>query len=223
MYMSNPRPLFPASYSKLSLYETCPDQLRYRYILGLPSPPGAAAQRGTKLHSSAEGYLLREKTTINKALRPIVKALRETRDNNPLVEHKLAFTRGLEKVVAWESPDAWFRMVLDAAYRLKGTGYVQEWKSGKVYDDHKSQREIYAIGAFHVWPSIRKAVATTHYIDQDQAVPLYMDRERATLLTWHLNHRLEVMEQDKRFGPRPGFYCRWCPYSRSKGGPCKVG
>ena len=215
--------LFPASYSKLSTYETCPDKAKYRYILNIQEEKGPAAQRGTDLHASAENYLLGNKTSVRKELTSIIPALRETKKNKPVIEHKIALTRGLEKVVDWKSDKAWFRLVLDAAYAVEQTLHIQEWKSGKMYDDHVDQRQLYAIGGLAQWPLVEGAVVTTHYIDLKNTVDVRVDRQRATLLTWHFNERLEAMERDQRFGPRPGIYCRWCPYSRYKGGPCRVG
>ena len=216
--------IFPASYSKLSTYEKCPDQAKYKYVLKMREPKGPAAERGSALHSSAEAYLLGEKTTIRKELIPIVKVLKETKKAKPDIERKIALTRGLSKVVDWYSELAWFRMVLDAVYPIERTVQVLEWKSGKVYDDHEDQRQLYAIGALVLHPKASEAVATTHYIDQrGLTTNTRMDRKRANLMAWHFNERLETMERDTRFGPRPGFYCRWCPFSRYKGGPCKAG
>lgn len=215
--------LFPASYSKLSTYETCPDKAKYKYVFNIREEKGPAAERGSALHASAEAYLLGTKTTIRKELVPIVQVLKLTKKMAPLVEHKLAFTRGLEKTVDWKSDQAWFRMVLDAAYLDGSTAYVQEWKSGKMYDDHLAQRQLYGIGAFHVWPKVETVIAKTHYLDLGQTASVALTRKNATLLTWHFNERLEQMERDKRFGPRPGIYCRWCPFSRYKGGPCRAG
>lgn len=216
--------LFPASYSKLSTYEKCPDQAKYKYILRLPEPPRPASERGTKLHKSVEDYLLGKKTTINRELLPIVKVLKAVKKHNPAAEKHISLNRGLEKVVPYKSKEEWFRMGLDSVYAVEQTIHIPEWKSGKIYDDHLDQRQIYVIGALALYPLAKEAIATTHYIDQQGlAVPTRMDRQRAILMAWHFTERLEVMEKDKRFGPRPGFYCRWCPFSKFKGGPCHAG
>ena len=218
------RPIFPASYSKLSTYETCPDKLKYRYVLGLQESKGPAAERGSALHASAEGFVKGEKTTIRAELKPIVSALKNAKKMGSMAERPIALARGLEKAVDWKSPEAYIRMYLDSHYENKGAIYIDEWKSGKVYDDHVDQRKIYILGALAAYPKAREAVAITHYIDQKgRPEETRATRQHAKLIAWHFNERLEVMERDTTYGPRPGFYCRWCPYSRWKGGPCRAG
>lgn len=40
------------SFSQIETYQTCPLQYKYRYILGLPSPPTSAASFGTSIHNT---------------------------------------------------------------------------------------------------------------------------------------------------------------------------
>lgn len=215
--------LFPASYSKLSTYETCARKAFFRYIEQLGDPKSPQMERGSKLHASAEAFLLGEKKTVHKDLVSIANTLRKVKSKNPIIEHKIALEAGLETVVPWDSPKAWFRMVLDSAYKEGDQGYVQEWKSGKIYDDHADQRHTYGSGLLLLWPELVKVEVTTYYIDQGKTRSVHIDPPRATVLRWHLKERLEVMESDKDFAPRPGYYCGWCSFSRLKGGPCKVG
>lgn len=215
--------LFPASYSKLSTYETCARKAYYRYIEKLEDKKSKQMERGTTLHSSAEGYLLGEKNTIHRELQSIGKVLKYVRSRSPMVETKMALSRGLEEIVPWESSLAWFRLVIDCLYLEKTACHIQEWKSGKQYDDHADQRNIYGMASLIKWPDLQEAHVVTHYIDLNKKVPVQIDRTRAMLLQWHLTERLEVMEKDKVFAPRPGYYCGWCSFSKLKGGPCKVG
>src|SRR5207342_3063709 len=119
---------------------------------------------GTSLHSSAEGYLLRQKTTIAAPLVSLLPVLKVVRDSKPHIEFKIAFNHDFEKVVDWKDKKAWFRMVLDSAYVDKKEAHVQEWKSGKEYDDHEDQRNLYGVGALGQWP-VDYATVTTYYMD----------------------------------------------------------
>jgi hypothetical protein len=215
--------LFPASYSKLSTYETCAAKLKFRYIEKVPSTKGAAATRGSLLHSSIEGFLLKEKTTLHREALSIKDTVVRVSKLNPLVESKLALKQDLTSIVDWKSPEAYFRLVIDCAYVMPERAYVQEWKSGKVYDDHASQRKIYGLGALLIWPNVPEVEVTTYYIDQKHNEPLLLKRPEVTMLVWQLQQRLEKMAEDRYFAPRPGRYCFWCDYSKRKGGPCKVG
>ena len=40
------------SFSQIETYKTCPLQYKYRYVLGLPSPPTSAASFGTSIHNT---------------------------------------------------------------------------------------------------------------------------------------------------------------------------
>lgn len=214
--------LFPASYSKLSTYETCAAKVKFRYIEKVPSAKGPAAARGTMLHSSIEGYLLGEKTTLHSEVKSIVPIIKMVKTKSPLIESKLALKEDLVTPVDWKSTEAFFRLVIDCAYTEPTKAFVQEWKSGKVYEDHASQRKIYGMGALIIWPNATEAEVTTYYIDQKHHEPLLVKRPDLTLMAWQLKQRLEKMAEDKYFAPRPGKYCFWCDYSRKKGGPCKV-
>lgn len=216
-------PLFPASYSRLHTYETCALKAKFQYVDKLPRLKGPAASRGTKLHTSAEGFLLGEKSTIHKDLLPIKKILINVRANQPLIEYKIALDFSLLKVVEWKSADARFRLVIDSAFFPSGKVMdIQEWKSGRVYPEHEDQRRTYAHGSFAEWPQLEEVNVSTYYIDQGHSEELQAKRPDVKVMAWQLQQRLETMENDKHFAPRPGRYCNWCDYSKKKGGPCRV-
>lgn len=213
--------ILPASYSRLSLFEKCPLQFRFRYIDRLPTAKAPQAERGTKIHASIEGLLRGEKSTIHRAAKKLVPLVLEVRQYSPRIEYKLSFSRGFEKRLKHDSPGVWFTMVLDCAYMQGDTAYVQEWKSGKIYDEHEDQRKVYALGAIKLW-NTAYAEATTYYLDKGARHLLHVDRPAATLIQQQLTERVGRMETQKLFSPRPGYYCSWCSYSKFKGGPCPV-
>lgn len=215
--------MFPASYSRLSTYERCAAAAGYKYVMKVPYKKSEKAARGTEIHGSIEAVLLGQSADLHPAARTISAVISEVKEKAPLVEFKLAFSRHFEAVVDWRSSDAWFRMVLDAGYLDGKVAYIPEWKSGKVWDDHKDQRRLYAIGALAQWPEAETAMVTTYYLDQGKKVSVLVDRPQGTMLVGQFNERLEKMENERHFAPRPGNYCRWCDFSRYRGGPCRVG
>jgi CRISPR/Cas system-associated exonuclease Cas4 (RecB family) len=214
--------LFPASYSRLSCYEKCPAQSQYRYIEGLRTPSSAASSRGTMIHEGIENFLTKKTNMLPPEAQSINVVAHIVREKDAVIEHRIAFDRHFKKVVPWKDPTAWFRMVLDAAYLEDRIAQIQEWKSGKVWEDHKDQRRLYAIGAMGEW-DVDYASVTTYYTDQRSKLSILVDRGQCTMLVGQFNIRLEKMENEKHFAPRPGRYCRWCDFSRYKGGPCRVG
>src|SRR5262245_46054980 len=220
----NDNGLIPGSYSILSTYEQCPAKARWRYIAFMPTSKSPQAQRGSDIHASAEGFIKGEKNTIRSELSPIKDILVKVRHSKPLVEYRMAMSRWFKSETHWRDKLAWFRLVLDSLYFEGKTIFIQEWKTGKEYDDHFDQREIYSAVVLAAWPEFENTVATTFYIDQKgKPRTLQTDRQQGKLVIDNLNGKLERMASDKVFPPRPGYYCRWCDFSRYKGGPCRVG
>jgi hypothetical protein len=211
------------SYSKLSTYEGCHLKYKFRYKDNIRTPKGPAAQRGTDLHGSAEGYLLGQKNTIRKELVPIKQVLLLVKKQEPFVEQKVSLREDLLRVCDWDAKEAYLHMVLDSAYINGNEVHVQEWKSGKVYPDHADQRRVYALGALAQWTAMQEVTVTTYYIDQGVKKTLRIDRSQRTLLVGEYLPRFKAMENEKRFTPNPGRQCYWCDYSRRKGGPCPAG
>jgi len=213
--------LFPASFSRLSLYETCALKMKFRYRDKLSTPKGPAASRGTLLHSSIEDYILGKKDTLHSEIADLHETFTQVKeDPKPFVELKLAFSEGFVKVVPWTSSQAHFRMVLDAGNVFPDKVVIREWKSGKMYDEHYDQRKTYALGSIIKWNLPVEVV--THYLDlrkQEASRGEVADRK---VWAWHLTQRLETMANDRHFAPRPGHYCHWCDFSKRKGGPCTV-
>src|SRR5690606_28965879 len=49
------------SYSQLSTYERCPREYKYRYVLGLPTPPSSHLAFGSSVHDSLGAFYERVK------------------------------------------------------------------------------------------------------------------------------------------------------------------
>lgn len=216
--------LLPGSYSKLGKWERCPASVKYKYIAFLPEQKSAQMSRGSDIHQSAEDFLTRKKKTIRKELAPLAQKLLEVRNAQPVVEHKLAFSRWFKSTTEWKDKLAFFRLVLDSAYgTVDDVLHIQEWKSGKEYEDHLDQREIYGASSLVAWEDYEKAEVTTYYLDLGKHRVTHVDRHYAKLVLDKLNGRVERMASDRVFSARPGYYCNWCSFSRFRGGPCRVG
>lgn len=136
---------------------------------------------------------------------------------------------------------AWFRGKLDVVRfksKISGEAQVIDWKSGGIdkrtgepYTNQKysDQLEIYCIVLLHAEPSLEVATAALVYLDMPHdkgpvvKVP-ESDVRRSELpkrkQRWE--KRITAMMQDETFAPRPGYYCKWCPFSRDREGPCPI-
>jgi CRISPR/Cas system-associated exonuclease Cas4 (RecB family) len=216
-----PKP-FTWSYSKLSLYEKCPAQFRYRYIQNLPTPKGAAASRGTEIHQSIENYLLGKagSDTLHESVQKYADLFAGIKAKKPSIEEKLAFSESWE-VVPWT--EGWLRLAIDSYYIESKEAVVQEWKSGKVYDDHEEQRKLYGTTLMLKHPELKRASVKTIYTDQNKAVKVVYERHHVEDVVDDFERRVSFMRYDDEMAPRPGWYCRFCAFTRMGAGPCKVG
>ena len=214
------KPLFTWSYSKLSLYESCPAKYKFRYLEGKRTEKHPAAQRGTDIHTGIEDFLHRKSEEIPAPALSFTAMITEVREHRPKIEHKIGFDQNW-KPAPWE--DAWGRSVLDGCYHKENTNHVQEWKSGKVYDDHTDQRKLYAVLSFLVWPNAEQAIAKTYYFDQGFTKKVTIEPGHVEDIVDDFSRRVYFMETDDVCAPRPSWSCNYCDYSRLKGGPCRKG
>lgn len=114
----------------------------------------------------------------------------------------------------------WWRGILDLFLKHPEVVIVYDWKTGKVYDDHQDQREIYSLGIF-AHHDVAEVRAVHVYLDQRINRETIYHRDMVEELREKWVKRVDRMVSDQDLIPSPGFYCRFCPYSRAKGGPCQ--
>lgn len=128
-----PLGLVPAwSMSRLFDYESCPHSVYLSKVAKMPTPSGAAAERGTQVHNHIEGYIQGEHSDVIKEMlgfQKLIDHLREGFANAKVeVEGDWAFTRDWVPT-AWSAKDAWGRFKLDALEHQSDTSAkVIDWK-----------------------------------------------------------------------------------------------
>ena len=210
----------PWSLSQYGLYQKCLSAYKFRHVERLPDPAGPAASRGTAIHAQLEGYL---KTGSWDTQIPefTLKKAEVMWAKNYKPEVKLAFNDKWEPV-DWQDSTAWVRAVIDSMAFLGNAVYMGEWKTGKVYENHADQRHLYMTMALAHHTESEVAHIETIYVDQDHAQADEMPREKLEESKVMWLERVGPMLRDTFYSPRPGQHCRWCNYSKLKGGPCHV-
>ena len=224
--------------SRLVDYETCPAKLKYKAIDRLPEPPAPALDRGTRIHKEAEEYIMGDGqvTPDLRGVKTELKRLRQAyRRGKVRVEQSLAFDQRW-KPVEWFSPDAWLRCKIDVVEQAKpkqvkktllGVVRITDWKSGKNNardsEKHADQLNLYALsvllGGDAEYATARLAFTDTGEFVEKPEGTLSMKDVPATKDIWEA--RVEPMLTDREFAPTPNFTCRWCAFSKAKGGPCR--
>jgi hypothetical protein len=212
--------LLPWSISRLGMYERCPASAAYRHIQGIYTPQAPAASRGSDIHGSVERFLLRKQKFVHPAVKEYLPLLTKVRNATPHVEHRLAVDEGWNPT-DWH--DCWGRSVIDANTEEGNTLVIWEWKSGKIYDDHKEQRKAYITFAHAHWPEHDYYEVRTVYFDQRKRHKLKVKPKQIKIYRDQFEERVGLMSVDNMYSPRPGWYCRWCGYSKYLGGPCRAG
>lgn len=216
------------SYSRVALYEKCAKRAKYKHIDKLPdnSPPSPQAARGTNIHATIEAFVgskSLEVPVVHVDFIPMYEALRE---EQPLTEHQVGFTREWEETEFFAA-NVWGRVVYDvigyndAARTVK----IVDHKTGRSYPDHGDQLEIYNATALILFPDAVASVAEDWYTDIGPKATLRRSLKREYLQPvidkWE--RKIKVMEEDLIFAATPGSHCKWCPFSKSAGGPCIFG
>lgn len=211
----------PWSLTSLQTFEQCGLKYKLKYVDKIPEKRSDAASRGVDRHKIIEDQFLTVAPPLPDDLShygPFLQGLKKY-DCKP--ELKLAMTRGWEPC-DWSSQDVWWRGVVDLLV-LNGSqiGYLYDWKTGKVYPDHDDQKEIYSIAVSSHYPELREVRATHVYVDlgKNKEKHFHVDQLRTLRDRWV--RRVNYPETAVEFIPNPTFKCRYCSYSREKGGPCQ--
>jgi len=126
------------SYSRLSCWESCPRQFKYRNIDKRSEPKGPPLLRGIKIHNQLEKYLTGKTDLVPHSCAPMADMLEDLRELDPIVEEKWSFTSAM-KNTTWMAKNVYLRVVLDAAliYEDK-TADVIDHKTGKFRPNDKT-------------------------------------------------------------------------------------
>jgi CRISPR/Cas system-associated exonuclease Cas4 (RecB family) len=217
------------SYSRLSDYETCPAKFAYKYIIKLPDVPSPAMARGNEIHKIADAYV---NAVIPEEMPPeLVKfgdLFRMVRNDNigVFTEQQWAFAEDWS-VTGWfaraGAKAPWVRNIVDLGID-HGDGHITlvDHKTGKMYETNEEQIEQFAMSALLRFSHAQTVEARLWYLDSgDEITRNYVRADLPKLKAkWKL--RTEPMFADETFAPRKNVKCRFCPFSKYQGGPCKV-
>ena len=127
--------------------------------------------------------------------------------------------------VDFNDPHCIWRGVLDLSiepHEEEDEYDIMEWKTGKEYEEHAHQSSLYGLVGHRMFDEGIKLVRVTNvYVDRGYSTPReYMAQDmRGLQALW--DERRKELERDTTFPARPGFYCRWCDFSKDNGGPCQ--
>lgn len=208
------------SYSSISLYNKCPRAWEWRYVHGRSSPAGASADRGTEIHALLEEFFNGAPyPSATKALVPWQRFMENLTRFNPVPEEEWAVDKDW-KACDYSNPDAIMRGKVDLVYLDdKGVRHILDWKTGRMYDDHKKQGMAYV-----ALDKITLPIAKTTFVYIDLPVQTktweYTNLEKGDIRK-RLTNTIEAISADTVYEATPSKdACRFCELSFKKGGNC---
>lgn len=226
-------PIKAWSYSRLALYEMCPFAFKCKNIDKLPDPPGPAMARGNEIHKEMANYV----ASVSGAVLPsvlaptakgrthlrLVNEVRALPKADKIVEEQWGFTKGW-KGTGWFGKDTWWRVILDVGViYADNTAEVIDWKTGKKYDTNEDQMSQFAVAIVARFPHVTHVSTRLAYLDTGQEEIAEFSSRDVPKLKAEFEKRVAAMTGDHTFPMRPNDKCKWCNFSKSKGGPCRFG
>ena len=219
------------SHSRLGVFETCPLRAKLQYIDKIPEPerplpPGKtehANDRGSRVHDGGELFVKQNVELLPElwSFKPEFLKLRELyRQGKVSTEGEWAYDIEWNPV-AWNAPEAWLRMKLDALVRLSRThAVVIDYKTGRKFGNeikHGEQGQLYQLGTFMRFPELQTIDVEFWYTDQDDLTQVRYKREQGVRFFKNFDQRGKRVTSAKDFPAKPNAYnCRWCPYRKTE-------
>ena len=214
------------SYSRFRDYKKCPQLAKFKFIDKLKEPEGPALVRGKACHDTLQLYVEGKVTTLPKELlrhEVELKQLRKKFKKGKIhCEQQWAFNDKWE-TVDWFAADCWLRVKMDVCEDAGLKIYGIDYKTGKFRPgEYNDQMLQYCAAMLLKFPKAQEAHIKLMFFDVEAEAKSFLKRIWLNPTLEKMKAAVEPMLNDTRFAPTPGDYCRWCPFSKKKDGPCKV-
>jgi hypothetical protein len=208
------------SFSRLKTFESCPKQTKYKADK-TPEIIGPAMERGSSIHKDAELFLGGHYKEVPATLQNFARYFRDIKRKKASAEEQVALTSAWKRT-QWFAPDAWLRVVIDARVQtMESSATLIDFKTGRKYEDHIDQLELYAMVFFALQTKLATAEGELWYLDQGEIDDAIFSRDELPALQEKWSARAQPMLTATEFPAKPGKACRWCGFAASRGGPCK--
>lgn len=215
----------PWGFSKLETFQQCKKKFYFQYIQKLPTPSNAAMARGGKIHETLEAYLQGWITVLPPDQVPEVwqPRLDELKAMPAFTsEQAIGLDNQWRPLKDWFQKTTWLRSKMDAkALAEPMLLEVVDFKTGKYRVPSDEQIEMYAIVGLSQHPEVKQARAEFWFIDLDDVYTKVYTTEELIALRKKYEDLAANIYATEVWGESPSRECKWCPYSKSRGGPCK--
>lgn len=243
------------SYSVYQEYLKCPMSVLFEKVIRvrMAEPPNPHFEYGNMVHDAAETFvgapgkpsLKAVDERLTKAAQNIAwegkpapvsnlakfaTTMEEFRKAKAATEIEWAFDKKWEPCDWRDWNRAWLRVKTDACMDKADPPLVHivDYKTGKVHEEHKQQRSLYALAGL-LLTKLGKLAGGSKEV-QLTAEHLYTNTGQRATEKWAMKdlaplkrewtQRTKFMMADTTFPAKPGYHCRWCKFRKSAGGPC---
>jgi len=214
----------PHGWSKLDKYRTCPAQFKYVYIDKLKEPESEALKHGSEVHDGLETLINGWGSEMPKGVLPIWQPRIKKLIGDPEVRTEAAWgvNRKWEPMGNWLEKGTWVRAKSDFYKLGKTVLTLGDFKTGKYRVPSDDQIELYAIFGHAMLPDVKTVEASFWFVEQ-QVEPLILRYTAKQLINLRGKFTQEFLkiEKERKWAPTPSAKCKWCTFSKQKGGPCK--
>jgi CRISPR/Cas system-associated exonuclease Cas4 (RecB family) len=207
------------SVSKILLYEGCPRKFKSIHHSKKKQPSNPAMVRGETIHKKAEGFLTGRIRGLPNELSKLASHFRNLKKKKPLTELRIAVDKKW-KITDWKK--GWCRGVFDVIDREDDEAIVIDHKTGKVYEKHKSQAEVYACLASSTIEEAENFHIEFWYTDKGLTKEWDFRLNNIKSLKKKWTKKANQMMTATRFPATPNpFDCNYCSErSDKRGGTC---
>ena len=227
------------SYSRYRDWKRCPLYAKLKHLDKLPDgdPAGSPAMaRGSAIGAMAEDFVKGKLKKLPPELdlfKAQFLALQKMKMKNVWVEESWCFKRDWSHAEWNDWNNVWLRVKMDLCGIDLPTNILipVDHKTGKYRENelgsYLEQLEIYAMGGMVKHKQVAGASPRLWFLDEGLEYPqgvgdeLFYPRSDLPLLQKKWIARIQPMFDDTSFRPRPNDKCKYCNYSKARGGPCK--
>jgi hypothetical protein len=211
------------SFSRLTKYEDCPRRFKLNVIDGFKEPGSQAMDRGKEIHLLGEQYLKGLSAELPEIYKLLAVEMGAARDCNAESELEVTFTKDW-KLTGWFDDNAWCRIKIDVLILDTTVVRLIDLKTGKNRGGYEDQLELYALAALLMYPEVDNVIAELWFIDSGEFIGTshgaYTQKD-VKVLKKKWEKRVKPMFIDDLWSPRPNQYCKYCTFTKSKGGQCE--
>ena len=212
------------TWSRWADFDQCGLLFQLRHIEKRKEPPAPHFVKGARVHEHVDAWLKRRIPLLPDEAEPLALQLLALRKEKNLVgEEAWGYTEEWEPlpVTGYFSKRDWLRAKIDALVIKAKLLRVIDFKTGKMRPISAEQVKFYGMLALLRYENVETAALELWYLEQGM-VEAHTPVERAEIPKLKREYELKFqrMTSATKFLPNPGLYCRWCPFSKQRGGPC---